>query len=303
MLNTIPVTVVVPVKNEERNLPSCLSRLKRFANVVVVDSGSTDRTSDIAVEHGAELLQFRWTGTYPKKRNWVLTNYRFTTEWVLFLDADELVDDAFCNALEATLHGSDKAGYWLNYTNYFLDRELRHGVPQRKLALIRVGAGLYEQIEEGAWSGLDMEIHEHPVLNGLVGEVPQRIDHRDFRGIEKFLVRHIEYAKWEASRYKALHAAGLMQATHLTRRQKFKYRHLARWWYPWFYFLIAYIVRRGFLDGRSGFLYAFYKAWYFETIRTLIWQRRPPDGEIALERLERFGSGHESRNRAPGGVT
>lgn len=274
MLNTIPVTVVVPVMNEELNLPRCLGQLGRFAEVLVVDSGSTDRTGEIAIEHGAELVQFQWTGGYPKKRNWILMNHCFATDWVLFLDADEVVDESFCNALDAALRCSDKVGYWLNYTNYFLGRELRRGVPQRKLALIRVGAGLYERIEEDAWSGLDMEIHEHPVLNGPVGEIAERIDHRDFRGVDRFLGRHVEYAKWEAARYRVLQTAGIEHANHLTARQSFKYRHFSKWWYPAFYFLFAYVVKLGFLDGRAGFVYAFYKAWYFETIRTLILESR-----------------------------
>lgn len=57
---------------------------------------------------------------------------------------------------------------------------------------------------------------------------------------------------------------------HFTARQRFKYRHLAKWWYPWFYFLFAYGVKRGFPDGAAGFHHAFYKAWYFQTIRLLI---------------------------------
>lgn len=273
MAHTIPVTVIVPVKNEEKSLATCLARLKQFAKVLVVDSGSTDRTGEIVLEHGAELVQFRWTGAYPKKRNWMLMNHPFTTEWVLFLDADEVVDDAFCEEVDAALRDTDKVGYWLNYTNYFLGKELRHGLDQRKLALIRVGAGLYERIEENAWSGLDMEIHEHPVLDGPVGELSRRIDHRDFRGLENFIRRHVEYAKWEAARYQALHGAGLDQASYLTGRQRFKYRHLAKWWYPWFYFGFTYFGRLGLLDGRAGLAYAFYKTWYFDTIRRFVFER------------------------------
>ena len=283
-MGSLPVTVIIPVKNEERNLPGCLRRLKRFEKILVVDSSSSDRTGEIAINHGAELVQFCWTGTYPKKRNWMLLNYKFTTDWVLFLDADEFVNEEFCNELATALCNTENVGYWLNYTNYFLGCELRHGVPQRKLALIRVGAGLYERIDEHRWSSLDMEVHEHPVLDGSTGEIIQRIDHRDFRPLDNFLLRHVDYAKWEASRHQALHAAGLEQAAHLTKRQRFKYRHLARWWYPWFYFVFAYVARRGFLDGRSGFLYAFYKLWYFETVRTLICNHHPTNGGSAHER-------------------
>ena len=174
MTYTIPVTVVVPVKDEERNIAHCLSRLGRFAHVWVIDSGSEDRPAKIARTHGAELIQFRWDGTYPKKRNWVLLNQPIPTEWVLFLDADELVDETFCAELVNAIGCAEKVGYWLQFTNYFLGTPLLHGDPQRKLALFRVGAGLYERIDEDSWSALDMEVHEHPVLNGHVGEISAR---------------------------------------------------------------------------------------------------------------------------------
>lgn len=268
--DVLPVTVVIPVRNEERNLPQCLAALGRFAKILIVDSASTDRTGAIAAEHGAELIQFEWDGKFPKKRNWVLMNRQFDTPFVLFHDADEIVSPAFCDEMVTALSDTQHVGFWLNYTNYFAGKQLRHGVPQRKLALMRVGAGFYERIEEDGWSSLDMEVHEHPVLDGTIGEISAPIDHRDFRGIDKFLERHIDYAKWETARYAALHAEGLEKAEHLTGRQGFKYRNLEKWWYSAFYFTFAYILRGGFLDGRAGLLYAFYKAWYFTTIRALI---------------------------------
>lgn len=270
----IPVTVVVPVKNEEHNLGRCLGALSRFAEVIVVDSGSVDKTREIALAAGAKLIDFHWDGYYPKKRNWVLINHALANGWVLFLDADEIVDEPFCDEVVEAVASGRHDGYWLSYTNYFLGRRLRFGIPQRKLALFKIGAGLYERIEEDTWSNLDMEIHEHPVIEGSVGEIRAPIEHNDFRGIEKFLDRHRDYARWEARRYLSLTVEAQQAAPHLTNRQRFKYRHLDRWWYPWFYFLFTYVLKRGFLDGRAGFSYAFYKAWYFQTIRLLISELR-----------------------------
>lgn len=271
---TIPVTVVIPVRNEEDHLPACLARLSRFAEIVVVDSGSTDRTVAIAEASGARVVRFAWNGRYPKKRNHVLLNEPLSAPWVLFLDADEMLTDAFVAALEVAIASPGPVGYWLNYTSHFLGRELRHGVPQRKLALFRVGAGLYERVEEDGWSALDMEVHEHPLLDGPVGEIAARIDHRDFRGLDRFIARHLDYARWEVFRREALLAAGPAAAARLTPRQRRKYRHLAAWWFAWAYFLAAYIGRGGFRDGGAGLAYAFYKAWYFATIRHLILERR-----------------------------
>jgi len=270
---SLPVTVAVPAKNEEANLAHCLERLGRFSEVVVIDSGSSDRTCKIAREHGARVVEFRWDGKYPKKRNWFLLNQPPTQPWVLFLDADEFVNDAFCDAVAAAIAKSDKEGYWLRYTNYFLGRPLQHGLAQRKLALFRVGEALYEKIDEEGWSPLDMEIHEHPIVEGPVGEITAPIDHRDYNGLGKFIGRHRDYATWEAQRFLRLHETPEAWGR-FTPRQRFKYRHLSKWWYPWFYFAFTYGVKLGFLDGAAGFHYAAYKAWYFQTIRLLIAEKR-----------------------------
>ena len=264
----------MPVKNEERNLSRCLAALSRFAEVIVVDSGSTDRTREIASESSARLIDFRWDGHYPKKRNWLLINHQLMNEWVLFLDADEIVDDTFCNQVSAAIASGRYDAYWLNYTNHFLGRRLRHGVQQRKLSLFKTRAGLYERIEEDSWSPLDMEIHEHPLIEGPVGEIRAKIQHNDFRGLEHFLDRHRNYARWEARRRLQLEAKGDSRDRSLTARQHMKYRYIERWWFPGCYFVYTYIVRFGFLDGAAGLHYAFYKAWYFLTIRLLVSELR-----------------------------
>lgn len=267
--NPIPVTVAIPVRNEEANLAACLERLRRFDDVVVIDSGSTDKTREIALEHGARVVDFEWNGKYPKKRNWFLINHPPENPWVLFLDADEFIDDPFCSELEKSITSSRNDGYWIKYTNYFLGKPLRHGLVQRKLALFRVGKALYEKIEEDHWSALDMEIHEHPVVDGTVGEIRAPIDHRDYKGLDRFLNKHVDYALWEARRYKALQKKNA-ERKHFTSRQHFKYRHVSKPWYSHFYFFYTYFVKLGFLDGGAGYQYAAYKAWYFRTIRLLI---------------------------------
>jgi glycosyltransferase involved in cell wall biosynthesis len=266
--NCIPVSVVVPVKNEEKNLLRCLPRLQNFGEVIVVDSSSTDNTRDVARRHGAIVVEFKWNGHYPKKRNWVLLEHLPRFDWVLFLDADETVNEEFCSAVSEAVRTTTHDGFWLRYTKYFLGRPLRHGVAQRKLALFRVGKGLYEKIDENSWSGLDMEIHEHPIINGSTGEIRQQIDHNDDRGVIKFIDRHREYALWEARRWTALRENS-QQLDFLTPRQKFKYSYISKPWYPFFYFFVDYVLNFGFLDGYAGLQFSLFKFWYFSTIRLL----------------------------------
>src|SRR5438067_11846100 len=86
-----PVSVIVPVKNEAENLRRCLPALAWADEVFVVDSQSSDDTADVAVAHGAHVVQFHFNGSFPKKKNWALENLQFRNEWVLFVDADEVV--------------------------------------------------------------------------------------------------------------------------------------------------------------------------------------------------------------------
>jgi hypothetical protein len=114
----------------------------------------------------------------------------------------------------------------------------------------------------------------HPIIVGSIGEITEPIDHNDFRGITKFINRHTDYAIWESKRLATIDANGEEARKYLTKRQIFKYRHLSKWWFPWLYFLLTYFGKKGFLDGGSGFAYAFYKTWYFFTIRLLILEHK-----------------------------
>lgn len=272
----LPVAVAIPVRNEEANISACLERLGRFDEVFLIDSQSTDRTARIAEEFGATVLQFSWDGGYPKKRNWFLLNGFTRKPWVLFLDADEYVSDEFCDELERATADDGIAGYWIDYDTHFMGRRLRHGIRLRKLALFRVGAGLYEDVgESGRWSRLDMEVHEHPVISGQTGLIAARIDHRDYKGLGHYLAKHVDYAMWESQRYRTVRLDADQHAR-LTRRQRLKYKNISKWWYPWAYLLLSLVAKGGFRDGSAGFHFAFYKAWYFHSIRLMIRENSPP---------------------------
>ena len=265
----LPITIVIPVKNEEQNLPRCLARLAQFQKIVVVDSGSNDKTKIIAENHGCDFYNFEWNGHFPKKRNWFLLNHPPVTPWVFFLDADEYVPIEFLRELELVLPITTHVGFRVGYINYFLGNELRHGVPQIKLPLFRVNSGLYERIDEDHWSKLDMEVHEHPILNGTIGTLISKIDHQDYKGRDAFIRRHDDYSTWEARRYlKLRHDSGAMK--YFTPSQRRKYNTLSNWWLGPSYFFYSWIWKRGFLDGWSGLVIALMKSKYFMNIRSKI---------------------------------
>ena len=156
-MSKIPITVIVSVKNEALNLPSCLEKLSRFDQIIVVDSGSTDETMQIAKTMGAEVLQFKWNGKFPKKRNWALQNAYLLHEWILFLDADEFVTDEFVNEVAIKTQDPNYNGFTIQFENYFMGKKLRYGYGFNKSALFKKSKGAYEKIEEDLWSHLDME--------------------------------------------------------------------------------------------------------------------------------------------------
>lgn len=263
----LDLTIAIPVKNEERNLPGCLQSIGTdFAKeIVLIDSGSTDKTKRIAQETGIHVVEFVWDGKFPKKRNWFLHNHQPATKWILFLDADEYLTEAFKEEVRRELKSSDKVGYWLNYSIYFLGRKLKGGYPLKKLALFRTGAGEYERIDEEQWSHLDMEVHEHPVLEGPVGRICSRIDHRDLRGVSSYVSKHNEYSSWEAARFlKSLETQG-SKGSH-TWKQKLKYRLAKSVFLGPLYFLGSYVLMGGFRDGRAGLAFALLKMSYFTQV-------------------------------------
>jgi glycosyltransferase involved in cell wall biosynthesis len=273
------ITIVLPVKNEAANLPRCIEAVSDLGRVVVVDSGSSDDTQAVAKAAGAEVLNFEWDGQFPKKRNWTLRNYNFKTEWVLFLDADEFVSSEFIQEVQAAIEDTTHVGFWLNFSNHFMGQKLKGGDAFRKLALFRLGAGEYEKIDEDNWSHLDMEVHEHPVLEGSIGEIHAPIEHNDFRGLKHYIGKHNEYSSWEAARYLRLQSSaishqssqqGCAEYANLTERQKKKYRNLAKWWFAPAYFVVSYFLKKGFLDGALGFHFSLLKAVYFYQIRLKI---------------------------------
>jgi glycosyltransferase involved in cell wall biosynthesis len=265
--SSLDLTIAIPVLNEEGNIALCLESIGQdFARqIVVIDSCSSDRTVEIAKNYGVEIVQFKWNGRFPKKRNWFLRNYTPSTTWILFLDADEILTPEFCHELRRTLPNSTKSGFWLNYTIYFLGRRLKGGYPLQKLALFRLGVGEYEEIAEERWSKFDMEIHEHPLIEGDVGMIKAPIDHRDNRGINHYVAKHKEYSSWEAFRIKEAFT-NTTAIKKWTWKQRLKFYLVRTPLAGPLYFIGSYILMGGCFDGWRGFVFAKLKASYFNQI-------------------------------------
>lgn len=267
---SLDLTIAIPTKNEEKNLSGCLEAIgpNLAKQIVILDSGSTDKTKEIARNFGVQVVDFKWNGKFPKKRNWFLRNQTPDTKWILFLDADEYLTEDFKSELQEALGCDEKEGYWLNYTIYFMGKKLKGGYPLRKLALFKVNSGEYEQIEEDHWSQMDMEIHEHPVLQGEIGTITSKIDHQDFSGISHYVGKHSQYAAWEAQRF--LYSLKAKEKKDWTWKQKLKYKLMSSILIGPAFFCGSFFLLGGFRDGTRGLAFAILKMSYFTQIYCLI---------------------------------
>ncbi|MBC7507205.1 MAG: glycosyltransferase family 2 protein [Ferruginibacter sp.] len=286
------ITIAIPVRNEEINLRGCLDAIGNdfVQSIIIIDSQSTDGTREIAEAYGLKVLDFKWNGKFPKKRNWFLRNYQVQTQWVMFLDADEHLTTSFKNELRQNLNLVGFSGFWLNYSIFFLGKVLKGGYPLKKLALFKFGAGEYEKIEENQWSQLDMEVHEHPVLEGKIGEIRSKIDHQDFRGISHYFIKHNEYAAWEAARFfRAVNGTNLSAAW--TRKQRIKYWLINTPLVGPAFFFGSFFLLRGFRDGSRGLAFAILKMSYFTQVYCKIKE---------LEMDQRSSQSQLTKNTKPG---
>jgi glycosyltransferase involved in cell wall biosynthesis len=261
----VPVSVIVPIKNEAENLPRCLDAIPWADEIFVVDSQSHDGSQQVAEEFGAKVVQFEFNGTWPKKKNWALETLPFRNQWVFILDADEVLPpEAEAEFRGAVAQAGPLAGYWINRRFLFMGRWLRHAYyPNWNLRLFRHALGRYEKLTGAATASGDNEVHEHVVVKGPTGKLRSEIDHYAFPSIEVFVEKHNRYSNWEArvavaeeSAPKELQSACVAQRRRIKRfGQGLPFRPLLR-------FLYVYIWQRGFLDGREGFYFARLHAFY-----------------------------------------
>lgn len=266
--NILDLTIAIPTRNEEKNLGICLNAIgNNFAkNITIIDSNSTDKTQDIARDFGAKIVKFNWNGKYPKKRNWYLEEHKPSTEWVLFLDADEIITEKFKEELLKIIPRTKHEAFEIKYTRYFLGKKLNGGYPLTKKALFRIGNIRYEYINENNWSNCDMEVHEHPEINGSVGLIKNTIEHRDERGLESYIEKHNEYAKWEANKIFEERNTNRKRFKKQDVRKRIKYLILSSHLSGIIFFLGSYIFMNGWKDGKRGVVFAIMKAGYYTQI-------------------------------------
>lgn len=252
------------VRDEERNLPWSLASVHGWADRVwVVDSGSTDRTREVARSWGAEVVEHEWLG-YARQKNWALDHLPMTADWILILDADESVlPDLRDEVLAAARRpeGEGPAGYFINRYFVFLGRRIRHCgyYPSWNLRLFRRGKARYEE----------RSVHEHMTVDGPTGRLAGHLEHHDRRGLEAYAAKHNRYSTLEAREIVDRDRGGTAAGPHAPPSGPHAWR---RWVKDHLYaslpckgtlrFLYMYLVRLGVLDGLAGLRFCAFIAGY-----------------------------------------
>lgn len=228
------ITVAIIAKNEEARIARCLESVKWADEIVVVDGFSTDKTADIARSFGAKVVPHRFTGAFADERNAGMENA--SNDWVLHLDADEIVTEDFRDkAAQILAREEDVAVYKFKRINYFLGHRMDHG-------------GFHHYIPNLVnrkfvkFEGL---VHEVPVHNGNIATIEAAIEHYPFGSIGQFIERQNRYAQIAAQ--DLLKREGALSQSEI--RKGLVNRSFKIFWK-------SYVKKQGYKDGMYGLVFA-----------------------------------------------
>ena len=270
------LSIVIITHNEEHNLPRTLASVAELVKqtsgeIIVLDSGSTDRTIELAKSLGAKIFLEEWKG-YAAQKNSAID--KASRDWILSLDADEEVDAELAHQIRAVLDGDwtqvagdsqnaesqtevargkrpEVHGFWMARRNYFLGRWIRHGgfYPDRKLRLFRRGYGEFQP----------SPVHETVKVSGPTYKLRRgTLLHHAYPSLQSY-IGHM-------NRYSTLGA----EAATTEKRHGFSLWNIVV--RPWATFIYNYFVRLGFLDGKEGLLLHLYHAVYVSWKYAKAWE-------------------------------
>ena len=265
----VTLSVVLITQDEEANLPRTLASIMPLVRdgrgeIIVVDSGSTDRTVEVAKSFGAKIFVEPWKGFAAQKNSAI---EKASGDWVLQLDADESLEPELAEEIETALKpGSEFKGFWLRRKNFFLGRWIRHGgfYPDPKLRVIRRGAGRFE--EYGAHPTIKVEGKTEFLKHALV--------HNAYPTLRGYIDHMNSYS-----------SSGAELAVEKGYRQFSVINIVAR---PLLTFIYNYFFRLGFLDGREGLLLHLYHSVYVSWKYAKAWEqgRKPKEPTPACDDSE-----------------
>lgn len=273
----LPITAIVLTLNEEKNIVNCLKSIKDLCDeIILVDSGSTDRTIEIAKEYTDKIFNHPFDN-YSKQRNWALENLPIKNEWILNLDADHRVTPELIEELKILFSKGNPAevnGFLISRRTIFMGRWIKHGghYPTYHANMFRKGFG---KCEEKLYD-------QHFLVTGklltLKGDIVDIITD----SLTSFTERHNKWSTLEAEYQLSVNKNDVVIKAELggnaiQRRRALKniYEKFPLFVRPFLYFIQRYFFRLGFLDGKEGLIFHFLQGFWFRfLIDAKIWEKK-----------------------------
>lgn len=246
-MKKVNVSVVIITKNEEKKIAKCLESTRWADEVIVVDGFSTDRTVDIAKSFGTKIISHKFTGSFADDRNIGMENAK--NDWVLQLDADDVVTEGFVEKLDEVLARKESvAVYNFRRRNFFLNHSMDHG-------------GFHHYIPNlvnKIFVRFKGVVHEVPVYNGRSGSIEADIEHHPFDSISQFIDRQNRYT--DIASRELLRTEGVLPETKI--RKSMINKSFKIFWK-------SYVKKQGYKEGIYGLLFAI----LFSFINFLKWAK------------------------------
>lgn len=242
------LSVILITFNEENNIVDCLESVRWADEIIVVDSGSEDKTVELAKQYTDKVFQIEWRG-YAENKNYALS--RADGDWILWIDADERVTPELAEEIQSLLKGKPQAdGYEMARRAYFLGKWIKHcgWYPGYVLRLFKRQSARFS----------DSKVHEGVVLDGKRARLQHDLLH--------FTDNDLDHYLWKFNRYTS-YAADELAAKN--RRAGI----LAILFRPAFAFIKMYFLKRGFLDGVQGLMLCLLSAGYVAIKYAKLWEK------------------------------
>ena len=288
-MSAAPLSVLILTYNEECHIERCLRNVEGWADeVLVVDSFSTDRTVELAQKCGVHVVQHEFQ--YPaQQKNWAMANLPFRHDWLLMLDADEVVPPSLRDEIVGVVSEDGRGfdGFRMRYRLMFYGKWIRHcgWYPVWILRLVRRSKARWE----------DRRVDEHIVLDGRTGYLQEDLVHESLRDMAFWIAKHNVYSTRNAFEYQKILRRDAVSGVRprLFGNQAERKRFIKERIWPYLpargliFFLYLYVIRRGFLDGRQGFLFCAMHGIFQYFIAVKLWEAKrykpgAPEGWIAI---------------------
>ncbi len=253
------ISILILTLNEEINIKDCLDSVAWSDDIVVLDSGSTDKTISLARKKHGRIVK-RSFDNWASHQNWAMKNIKFNHPWVFYLDADERMTPELKDELLSLAANSTRTevAYFCGRRNFFQGKWIKHAYPPSHiLRFFKPKHVRFERL-----------VNPTPVISGSYGYLRNYFDHYNFsKGLEEWFAKHNRYSSFEASEgIKALNTPislkGFLNSDPYERRKFLKALSFRMPFRPMLKFIYLYFLKRGFLDGTPGLVYCVLQSFY-----------------------------------------